>query len=230
MFVVAGVSALFPCSDHPHALWLLLGVLFALATVPVRKPARFKQRELSVLRNISSMVNRAVDLTAVVGSALDDVMGLLGMEAGTFRIVSNDDNMSPTAVYRGFSKDTVSALEIDQEQGGPVRQQLADNRAVVLDGSPNPSCSERIAEALRSEGLRFFALYPVRSGNRLLGTLGLASRKPKTLGDVEEDLILTLTEILGVAIVNVHLQGTGRQALRRPDRTPGSQQDHLPEL
>jgi two-component system, NtrC family, sensor kinase len=201
MLPVLGIATPLPCPE-PGMVWLLGGLAFALSTIPVRKPARMKQRELSLLRKISSMVNRSVDLSTVLASTLDELMALLGMEAGTFRIVTSDENLSPVAVYRGFSKDTVSVLEAGHEQGGQVRVRLSDE-ALVIDSTTSP---DALSEALRNQGLQYFALYPVRSGNRLLGTLGLASHRPKAINEAQEDLLQTLTEILGVAIVNVHLR------------------------
>jgi two-component system NtrC family sensor kinase len=178
----------------------------AAATVFLRKPGKWKQRELATLQKISSMVNRSLDLTTTLGTALDEVMTLLGMEAGTFRFVASSDGSAPTAVYRGFSKQTVAILEGEQEQGSPLHQQLSDNRPVIVESNSTTAGANLLSEALRREGLQFFALYPVRSGNRMLGTLGLASHKPKSLTSTQEDLIYTLMEILGVAMVNVQLR------------------------
>jgi two-component system NtrC family sensor kinase len=63
-----------------------------------------------------------------------------------------------------------------------------------------------LADALREEGLKHFAVYPVRSGNRVLGSLGLASRNPASLKPAQEDFISTISEILGVAIVNSRIR------------------------
>jgi two-component system NtrC family sensor kinase len=59
---------------------------------------------------------------------------------------------------------------------------------------------------MEKEGLRFLGIYPVRSGNRVLGHLGLAGKPSKPLSEAQEEFLQALTEILGVAIANAQLR------------------------
>jgi len=59
---------------------------------------------------------------------------------------------------------------------------------------------------LRNEKFKSFALYPVRFGNRMVGSIGLGSRRARAQAEWQEALISAAAEILGVAIVNTRLQ------------------------
>ncbi len=187
-------------------LLLLSGALLATATSLVPRPSRSKGRELSAIQKISSMVNRSLELHAILGFALDEIMRLLGVEAASFKLAQAPDPATPSVVCRGFSKAVLSALERTDEEEVEQRHPAPGNRVVVADASRGGG-QGMLAGILREEGMRFFALYPVRSGNRLLGTLGIASRAPKSISAPQEDLIHSLVEILGVAIVNVQMRG-----------------------
>lgn len=187
-------------------LLLSAGALLGLAGSVARRPGRSKGRELAAIQKISSMVNRSLDLHTVLGFALDEIMNLLGMEAATFQLVETPEAAMPSVVYRGFSRETVSALEGMHEEGAVPERGLTRNNPVIVEDVSKWSEHDKLAEALRREGMHFFALYPVRSGNRILGTLGIACRKPKPLTELQEDVIYALTEILGVAIVNVEMR------------------------
>jgi len=187
-------------------LLLSAGVLLGLAGSVARRPGRSKGRELAAIQKISSMVNRSLELHTVLGFALDEIMNLLGMEAATFQLVETPETATPSIVYRGFSRETVSALEGMHEEGAIPERELARNNPVIVEDVSKWSEHDKLAEALRREGMHFFALYPVRSGNRILGTLGIACRKPKPLTELQEDVIYALTEILGVAVVNVEMR------------------------
>ncbi len=181
------------------------GALLGLAVATVRKPGRSKARELAAIQNISSMVNRSLELHTTIGFALDEIMQLLGMEAATFRLLEISDPATPSVICRGFSKAAASALEGLQQESG-AQQQLELQDSVIVEDVAKWDGQKTLADALRGEGMQFFALYPVRTGNRLLGTLGIASRRPKPITELREGLIRALTEILGVAIVNVQMR------------------------
>jgi two-component system NtrC family sensor kinase len=115
------------------------------------------------------------------------------MDAGLFRLRATPE-VSPKAVCRGFSKETAAVLEESSDESTDLSSDIAKWGAGVL------------ADALRKDGMQFFAIYPIRSGNRVLGSLGLASKNAKTISEAHEEFIYALSEILGVAIVNARLR------------------------
>ncbi|HYK87368.1 MAG TPA: ATP-binding protein [Acidobacteriota bacterium] len=181
------------------------GVLIALATTITRRQRRSKGRELEAIQRISSMVNRSLELHTIIGFALDEIMRLLGMEATSFRLAEAPDPATPSLVCRGFGKATVAAFEGVAGEG-VMRRPLSSEDPVIVEDVSTWDGQGALAEALREEGMQFFALYPVRAGNRLLGTLGIASRRPKSVSELHEDLICSMLEILGVAVVNVQMR------------------------
>lgn len=181
----------------------LLPGLIGLALVASGKS--MGKRELASLQNISSMINRSLDLKAILESALEEIMSALGMEAGAFRLVESPDVPSSFVIYRGFSKDAKSILEKAQKSSAALPT-LEHGKALVVDNSVQPGEADPWLKALQRGGLHTFMLQPVRSGDRILGTLELASARKKHLKEHQLDFLHTLAEILAVAIVNAHFR------------------------
>ncbi len=190
--VLAVIQNCFSSQAVDFAL-LFFAVAGLAAVTSVRKNGKSKSKEAEALKKISSMVNRSSELNTILVSALDEIMALLGMEAGLFRLRATPE-ASSKAVYRGFSKETGQILEEMNDESTEISSNISE-------WSPGD-----LADALKRDGLQFFSLYPIRSGNRVLGTLGLACKNLKTITDTQQEFISAISEILGVAVMNVRLR------------------------
>ncbi len=188
------------CSNPLVYPFILAFSILALATiVPDRKNPKNKPKETLVLKKISSMVNRSLEIGTILDSSLDEIMGSLGMDAGIFRLRGTPET-PPKTVHQGLAPETVAILEKADDEN-PAPQPTAP--LVVQDVSKwGPSV---LADALHNEGLQFFVFYPIQAGNRILGSLGLGRRISKAISSAQEEFIWALSEILGIAIVNAQL-------------------------
>ncbi len=164
------------------------------------KNSKNKSRETEALKKIASMVNRSLDLNSILSSSLEEILESLGMAAGVFRLRATPEAL-PKTVCRGLSRNIISILE----------ESCSDNDAqrplpAMPSGDTLPWGSGPIVEALQKEGLQFSGPYAIRSGNRILGFLGLAGKDSKGVSVAQEEFLHALAEILGVAIVNAQLR------------------------
>jgi two-component system, NtrC family, sensor kinase len=171
-----------------------------VATVSTRKSAKSKSKEIEALKKISSMVNRSLDLNTILLTALDEIMLALGVDAGAFRMRAMPE-VSPKAVFRGFRKDVTAILESAWDEAAGQHSSLS-----MISGDASKWGTGPLPNALRESEMQFFSIYPIRSGNRLLGNLALASKSIKSLNDAQEEFLFSLCEILGVAAVNTLLR------------------------
>ncbi len=146
------------------------------------------------------MVNRSLQLDAVLISTLDEITVTLGMEAGVFRLRTTHD-ASPKIISHGFGKEIAAIFESagDETTGQQPPMVLISGHASQWGSGPLP-------DALRKAGMQFYAAYPILSGNRLLGYLGLAGKSSKGLNKAQVEFLLALCEILGVAVMNAQLR------------------------
>lgn len=199
MALITGQSSLEPYC--PISLAILLTLIIGLAaTNTLRKSYKNKTKETDAIKKIASMVNRSLELNVILTSGLKEITDCTGMEAGMINLRITPE-ASPKTIYRGLSKETAAAFEKGAGESSSQQQVLP-----FASGGSSPWNAATMAEALRKEGLRLFGPYPIRSGNRILGSLALAGKPVKAIAEAQEEFVSALLEILGVAIVNAQLR------------------------
>ena len=202
MFTIAVLTVPSPeaAGQALEAGCLLAFLCLFFAAAAVRKGPKTKSRETEALKKISSMVNRSLGLSSILSASLDEIIETLGMDAGICRLRSTPQT-SPQAVCRGLNRDLIALLEEcgDGNEAPPQKSPMLPSDTSQVGIAP-------FVEALQKEGLHFSGPYPIRFGNRFLGFLGLAARDSRKLSGAQEELILALSEILGVAVVNAQLR------------------------
>jgi len=171
-----------------------------VATTFARKSAKAKSKEAEALKNISSMVNRSLELNAILIATLDEILVTLGMDAGVFRLRATPES-SPKTIWRGFGKEVVAVFEDTGNDSAGQPSPIA-----LISGHESKWGAGPLPDVLRTAGMQFYAAYPIRSGNRLLGNLGLASKNANGPNEAQEEFLSALCEILGVAVMNSQLR------------------------
>jgi len=145
------------------------------------------------------MINRSLDLNAILGTALEEIMDSLGMDAGSICLKAYNGS-SPKTFSKGFGKEASMIL-------GDISDKDFLSRSIPYISSDVSQWGESaLAEILRSEGMQFFAVYPILSGNETWGSLRMASRNTQPLTSTHEEYISTLCEILGTAVAHTGLR------------------------
>jgi two-component system NtrC family sensor kinase len=166
----------------------------------VRKNPKNKSREAEALKKIASMVNRSLDLNSILSSSLEEILESLGMAAGVFRLRATPEAL-PKTICRGLNRNIISILEENCADHDAQRPLQAMPTGDTLQWGSGP-----MVEALQKEGLQFSGPYAIRSGNRILGFLGLAGKDSEGVSVAQEEFLHALMEILGVSIVNAQLR------------------------
>jgi two-component system NtrC family sensor kinase len=164
-----------------------------------RKRQKAKSKETEALRKVSSMVNRSLDLGAILVSALDEMIASFEIDAGIFRLRAATEAF-PKSVHRGFGRETVALLEGMGDENS-FQQWIPSPVNDIAKWNESP-----LKDALLHEGLRYFAAYPIRSGNRVLGAIGLAAKDSNFISEAQEQFVYAVSEIIGVALVNARLR------------------------
>ncbi len=158
-----------------------------------RKSAKLNEKRTECLRKISSMVNRSLKLNTILLSALDEIQDCLAVDARMLYFRPTPEFI-PKTVSRGFSRKTAAILKKICDADITLKKDLS-----VLSAG-------KLREAVGHEGLRYFAVYPIRSGNQILGNLFVAAKKSKSASTADEDFIHAITDIIGVAIVSSRIR------------------------
>ncbi len=187
-----------PVSFHAELTLLLAAGIFGLATA-VTPRKRNKSRETRSIRKISSMINRSLDLDTILSGALEEIIDSLKMDACAFSLRSTNGT-APVTFSRGFGKKASKFLEEIRDED------FLSHSLPSISGEVSKWGDSTLGEILRREGMQYFAIYPVLSGNQVLGSLKLASKSANPLSATHDEYINAFCEILGIAIVHTQLR------------------------
>jgi two-component system NtrC family sensor kinase len=194
---------------NPHSWPVSPAVI--LCTVPIllpflsQKPLSGKRHGLTALRKILSMINRSSDVRTILEAALDEAMDVLGMDAGLIRLQAGEGAGSVLFVYRGLPVDAAAEIERGSGSGNPSATADENDRPLVVKDLSRHNEHDAIVRALRGEGMQVLALYPIKFGNRVIGSIALARRRAGSPTEQNEEFLSALTEVLGSAVGGAQL-------------------------
>jgi nitrate/nitrite-specific signal transduction histidine kinase len=144
-----------------------------------------RSRELVVLNTIASTVTSSLDLHTILEATVDQVLELVGAEAGGISIFPASPGGSATRVVRG-------PAAADIERVGRFDPGATATGSVTLPGDTGP---------------RSFVKAPLRAKDSLLGELVVLGGQGSRFGDAEVNLVATVAQQVGVAVENARLFG-----------------------
>lgn len=161
-------------------------------------------RHLLALNAIASTVSQSLSLDVILNSALDKVLELIEGEVGGILLPDEKSQTLSYRVHRGLSDQFVygiAGLALGEGIAGQVAE-LGETLAVD-DVSKDPRVSRRLL--LAEEGLNAFISVPLKSKEKVVGVLNIASRKPRPFHQQEVQLLTAVGHQLGIAIENAQL-------------------------
>jgi signal transduction histidine kinase/PAS domain-containing protein len=161
-------------------------------------------RALRALNTIAATANESLDLDRILNTALDGVMEITRTEIGGILLLNEKTKTLSYRVSRGLS-----ALQKREPTGIALGQGIAgviavEGTALVIDDVSNdPRVAHRLI--IVEEGLRAFLGVPLKSKERVVGVLTIASQTPHSFSQQEVQLLTALGYQLGIAIENAQL-------------------------
>ena len=172
--------------------------------------------DLKTLSRVSAAISSLTDLDAILEVGLDSALDILNGTIGEIVLIDEQTQTLLHRVHRGLSEEFVEKIRLSVGEGitGIVAQ---TGKAVLLeDISTDPRVAHR--ELIIAEGLRAFICVPLRSKDKVLGVLNVASRKPRHFTTNDMHLLYAIGDQLGIAIEQARLYEQlrkGRERLRK---------------
>lgn len=162
-------------------------------------------RHLLALNAIASTVSQSLSLDVILNSALDKVLDLIEAEVGGILLLDEKSQTLSYRVHRGLSDQFVQGI-VSLALGEGIAGQVAKRgeTLVVDDISRGPRITQPV---VAEEGLKAFVSVPLKSKERVVGVLNIASRKPRPFPQQEVQLLTAVGHQLGIAIENAQLYG-----------------------
>ena len=162
-----------------------------------------KNRELTVLNNISGILNRSLKSDEIFTKVLDKLTGLLTMDGGGIFFLDESTKELVCQYHSGVSDDyirTISRIRLGEDLPGKV----AVTGQIIT--TSDISRDHRIERSIvKHSGIRGYCCIPVKGKERIIGVFCLFSFNPHVFTPEEESILLSIGEMTGMALENSRL-------------------------
>ncbi|MCL5734088.1 MAG: GAF domain-containing sensor histidine kinase [Actinobacteria bacterium] len=157
---------------------------------------------LRALSRVSAALCGLSDLQAILRVGLDSVYDLLHGVVGGILLVDEDSQTLSYRIAYGLPRNVTE--ETTLEVGRGIAGRVVDTgRAIIFDDItlfPEAAAGDLAASEFPLEGLKALASIPIRSRQRVFGTINVASREPRGFGSDDLYVLHSIGEQIGVAI------------------------------
>jgi len=147
-----------------------------------------REKWLAAINAVFSSASKSLDLQEVLNGATDKVMEVMEVDVAMVRGVSEE-----------FAAG-VDRLKIGEGFNGWVAQ--TGEPLLVADASTDPRLTR---EAVKQEGLQAQVIVPLESKGEVVGTLGVAVRRPRQFSAEEVELLAAIGHEIGISLENARL-------------------------
>lgn len=159
-------------------------------------------KELSILNNISQSINESIDLDEILNKSLDKILELTDVKSAGIYLL---DEMGGELVYvahRGFSKAFSKEMKRWKLGEGVTGKVALTGEPMFIEDYPN--YPEAIPLAIQ-EGLKSLAVIPLKTRNRIYGTLNIARREFYQFTPFNRNLFTSIGQIISSALERAFL-------------------------
>lgn len=158
---------------------------------------------LHALSRISSAVSELWDLDTILNVSLDAVLEIINGEIGGILLFDTQNRKLSYRVYRGLSAKYAARVRLAVGEGiaGMVAQ--TTNPILVEDISKDPRVAH--ADLVSTEGLKGFASVPLKTKDKVVGVMNIASRMRGRFTQDDLYLLNSIGHQIGTAIEQARL-------------------------
>src|SRR3990172_5871087 len=168
-----------------------------------------RTREVSALYEIASAVNESLDLQIILNAVIAKITEIFGFECT--RVFLFDDQMTQLELRASFEVDSEhwTGVKLFKRGQGVVGRVAETGEPIIFDDilADQTYAALSASRATQNAGLRFFAVFPIKSQTRVFGIILFTGRSPRTLTEDEVRLLTSMAEHLGVAVEKASLFG-----------------------
>jgi len=158
--------------------------------------------QISALYEVTTAVNRSLDLERVLGEVVERITRIFQFDSTRVYLFDSErQNLMLRAFFDGRAEvgQAVEQFSHDDRVVGHVAKTGETIVIGDLDSEPRYREMSR-SNASLNPGFHFLAMQPIKIHGKILGTLVLSGKEPRTLADDELRLITSMCEHIAVAV------------------------------
>jgi len=177
------------------------------------KTIRENEKRLSALHSVATILNQSVTLGEVFSTVADKIREVVNIEIVLIYLINERTGELDINLYRGVSKDfaqQVDHLAIGEGFNGWVAQ--TGEACWVEDSAQDPRLTREVVE---KEGIRSLYVVPLKSREKIVGTLCVAVHSIRHFTTEERELLILIGTELGVAVEKTRLYEESERSGKR---------------
>jgi len=198
-----------------------LTMLGRQAAIAIKNSRLYEQgerhtQELSALNAVTTAASQSLELDDVLDEVIRKVTDIFSFDLTRVYLLEDESTeLRPRASYEIEPELMMQMPGVSLGQGNVGHVAATGEPLIFEDVSKDPRYSERSRGGrTRKAGLRFFAVFPIKSKARTVGTIVCSGRKARRLSIHEIHLVTTMASQIGVAVENAKLFAETRERNR----------------
>jgi signal transduction histidine kinase len=159
-----------------------------------------RNKELSVLLEMSNFLSSPLDLEALLRGALSKVLAFFELEAGRVYLLDEEKQSLGLAAYQGMAPEGLEKVHLDEGFSG----ESARTKSFLAQYVSELQDKKRSA-LLLSKGFKIIICVPLITMDRVVGVMNLATGKMIRLDQNKIDLLTTIGNQVAIASNNARL-------------------------
>jgi nitrate/nitrite-specific signal transduction histidine kinase len=183
----------------------------------LEKKVADRTRELAILNSIISVASHSLEVSEILGDALNKTVEQMGFEAGAAFQLGPDGRKPHLAIHRGF--EPTAALDLAGTELIAGHVDAADRQASVTTFEVGDLQEEGLRSQIDRAGVRRLFRVPLRTKTRTLGFFLLGRHSLSPCSSEELSLLTSIGAQVGVAMENAHLYEQAEKTATTAERS-----------
>ena len=162
-------------------------------------------RDLAALHDVTAAASRSLEIKPVLDEVVKKVTEIFHFDS--VRIFTYDERSEALNLMALFGMPEVIARRAFRRGQGITGWVAETGQHLVFEDTQTDPRYAQLSQTRTNQqsGARFFALFPIKSKEKFLGTLNCIGMEPRKLAPEEIRLIQSMCDQIGVAVENIHL-------------------------
>jgi signal transduction histidine kinase len=162
-------------------------------------------RKISALNAIAATVSQSLNLEEVLDSTLEKVLEVMRIKTGAIALVDEQTQELIFSAHRGFPEELLHEADSLKLGKGLTGQSAQSGAPILVEDIAQEASLSKIESGIKERGFRSFACIPLRSKEKVLGVMDIASQNLRHFSPQDVELLTSIGNQIGVAIHNARL-------------------------
>jgi signal transduction histidine kinase len=191
-----------------------------------------RSQHLAVLNTIGAAVSQSLDLSVIVQQAVDKIAETLAFDAVWIYQLEPRMKMLRLIAYHGLNDEMAKSMAERSVEKGISAPVLKTGTRLVFEDLQNDARYQGLTRAgtVASLGFKAAAAFPIRTKDKIIGTLHVTNLTKRHFTSEELQLLESIAQQVGVASENANLFKELREAKERAELSDRAKSDFLANM